>query len=59
MKFIVTLFWSLVIGQVVGYIMTALAGVSDNVITTAIVSVFFAIFILVFDAIAIPKRKNS
>ncbi|HFU9602875.1 TPA: DUF2929 family protein, partial [Streptococcus agalactiae] len=30
MKVLVTLFWSAVIGEVVGYIMTALAGVADK-----------------------------
>lgn len=59
MKIIVTLFWTLTIGQVVGYIMTALMGFPDNTIWTAIISVFFAIFVLVFNAIAIPKDVKN
>ena len=31
MKLIVTLFWSLALGQVVGYVATALAGVPEDV----------------------------
>jgi len=59
MKVVVTLFWAAVIGQVVGYIMTALAGAKDNVLGTLIVSLFFGLFIVLFNAIAISPDKKK
>ncbi|GBG96075.1 DUF2929 family protein [Lactococcus termiticola] len=59
MKVIVTLFWTLVIGQVVGYIMTALAGVPDNPLYVLYASIGFAIFILIFQAIAVTPQKKA
>ena len=57
MKIIVTLFWSIVIGQVVGYIMTALAGVPDKPLAVLIASIVFAAFVVVFKYAAIVETN--
>ncbi|QDK70660.1 DUF2929 family protein [Lactococcus protaetiae] len=59
MKLIVTLFWSLAIGQVAGYIMTALAGVPDPELWTTLISLIFGFFVYIFQAIAVEKRSQS
>jgi len=60
MKIIVTLFWSLAIGQVVGYIMLQLAGVKSFPEPWVIgVSLIFGLFVLLINAIAIPKKGNE
>lgn len=59
MKIIVTLFWAAAIGQVVGYIMTALAGVPDNALATLIVSLVFGLFIVLFNAVAISANGKA
>ncbi|MDR0199860.1 MAG: YjzD family protein [Streptococcaceae bacterium] len=59
MKLIVILFWSLLVGQVVGYIMTALAGVPDPDLWTTGISLVFGVFIWIIGAIAIDKPKKE
>ncbi|MDR0298386.1 MAG: YjzD family protein [Streptococcaceae bacterium] len=59
MKLLVTLFWALVIGQVVGYIMTALSGTTDNVAGTAIVSLLFGCFVYALSALTIAKPTKK
>ncbi|AYG01852.1 DUF2929 family protein [Lactococcus allomyrinae] len=59
MKLIVTLFWSLAIGQVAGYIMTALAGVPDPELWTTLISLIFGFFVYIFQAIAVEKEAKA
>lgn len=59
MKLIVALFWSAVIGEVVGYIMTALAGVADNAIWTLVVSIIFGLFVYVASNIVVTNPKEE
>lgn len=59
MKVIVTLFWALFIGEVVGYIMTALAGVPDNPIAVGIVALVFGVFVLILSKIALLENTSE
>lgn len=58
-KTLVTLFWALVIGQVVGYIMTALSSVPDPEYWTVGISLAFGLFVLFVRAIALPKTEKE
>ncbi|CAM3140935.1 DUF2929 family protein [Lactococcus hircilactis] len=60
MKLIVALFWSAVIGEVAGYIMTALAGVADNTVWTLAVSLIFGVFVYVISKIGLlnPAKEK-
>jgi hypothetical protein len=59
MKIIVTLFWAAAIGQVVGYIMTALVQVPDNPLFALVISLCFGLFILLFEAVTIDKKGKA
>ncbi|HAP14549.1 MAG TPA: DUF2929 domain-containing protein [Lactococcus sp.] len=58
MKVLVTLFWSAVIGEVVGYIITALAGVPDEPLSTLIVSLVFGLFVLLISEVGVVQPKK-
>lgn len=55
MKLIVALFWSVVIGEVAGYIMTALAGSPDNAVWTLVVSLIFGLFVYLVSILGVGK----
>ena len=59
MKLIVTLFWSLALGQVVGDVATALAGVPDPELWTTIISLIFGLFVYLFQAVAVEKEAKA
>ncbi|MFC4653385.1 DUF2929 family protein [Lactococcus nasutitermitis] len=59
MKLIVALFWSVVLGEVAGYIMTALAGVPDNATWTLGVSLVFGIFVYIVSIVAVGKDTKE
>ena len=59
MKLIVTLFWSLALGQVVGYVAAALAGVPDPELWTTIISLIFGLFVYLFQAVAVEKEAKA
>ena len=59
MKLIVTLFWSLALGQVVGYVAPALAGVPDPELWTTIISLIFGLFVYLFQAVAVEKEAKA
>lgn len=55
MKYVAVVFWAIVLGQVAGFIGSALTQTSDNPVTTLIVSVIFGICVSIIPAIL----KNS
>lgn len=59
MKLIVALFWSAVIGEVAGYIMTALAGVPDSAVWTLIISLIFGLFVYIVSYICVENPKTA
>ncbi|MGO2084141.1 YjzD family protein [Vagococcus sp.] len=56
---IVILFWSFLLGQVVGYIGGALNSGSYNFIETTIVSLIAAVLIMIIGEVALPKKKKE
>ena len=59
MKLIVTLFWSLALGQVVGYVATAHTCKSGYELWTTIISLIFGLFVYLFQAVAVEKEAKA
>ena len=59
MKLIVALFWSAVIGEVAGYIMTALAGAADDAVWTLIISLIFGLFCYIISYVVVDKPAKE
>ncbi len=57
MRYIVTLFWAVVLGQVVGYIGAALTSGTYDFTLTTIISFIAGVIILLIGAVAPKKRK--
>ncbi|WP_054723232.1 YjzD family protein [Lacticaseibacillus nasuensis] len=51
MRYIVTLFWGIILGQVAGFLIGALSGASYDPATSAIVSVVFVLILFTLPAI--------
>lgn len=51
MRYIAMIFWALILGQVVGFLISALNGASYDPASSFIVSVVFAVILLVFPPI--------
>ncbi|GAB2026399.1 DUF2929 family protein [Lactovum odontotermitis] len=60
MKFLVTLFWALAIGQVVAFIGAKLVNVGDDPFYAALASAGFAVGVYLIKMVAIrPVNKNA
>lgn len=59
MRYILVLFWSFALGQVVGYIGGALSNGSYNFMWTSIISLVTGIIILFIGHFALPKKDTS
>ncbi|MGC6767020.1 YjzD family protein [Enterococcus sp. LJL128] len=59
MRYIIALFWSFVLGQVVGYIGGALNNGSYDFMLTTIISLIAGVLILLIGHFAVPKKKTS
>ncbi|WEV61227.1 DUF2929 family protein [Streptococcaceae bacterium ESL0729] len=57
MKFFTVLFWALILGQVMGYILSALQGAPDDFKLVAIVSVVFAVVVYIIGSLVKPMKK--
>ncbi|MFV0556199.1 MAG: DUF2929 family protein [Lactovum sp.] len=55
MKFFVVLFWSIGIGQIVGFLGSKLLALSYNPSLAVLVSIIFAFFILILEHFALEK----
>jgi len=58
MKYAVATFWTIILGQVVGYIIASLAGVPTQVLNTLIISLIVEIFVIAIIKVAIPKEEK-
>ncbi|KAF1303648.1 MULTISPECIES: YjzD family protein [Enterococcus] len=56
MRYLVTLFWTFILGQVVGYIGSSLASGTYDFMLTTIISMIAGVFILLIGTIATPKK---
>lgn len=59
MRYIVVLFWTFLLGQVVGYIGGALSGGSYDFMLTTIISLATGVIILLIGELAVPKKKKA
>ncbi|SJZ89028.1 Protein of unknown function [Pilibacter termitis] len=60
MKYVIVTFWAIILGQVVGYIATSLAGVKEiPVVQMLILSLIVEIILIAIIKIAIPKEKTE
>lgn len=59
MRYIVTLFWSLILGQVVGFIGAKLSSTAYAFIPTVLVSVAIALVIITLDYVMSPKAHQK
>ncbi|MFV0559495.1 MAG: YjzD family protein [Enterococcus sp.] len=59
MRYIVTIFWALILGQVVGYIGSALTNGTYDFTLTTIVSLFVVVMVVLISKVATTKDSPS
>ncbi|MBS7575944.1 MULTISPECIES: YjzD family protein [unclassified Enterococcus] len=59
MKYFTVLFWSLIFGQVIGYIASSLSGGENNMQLMFFLSIVFAILVIIFTEIAVPNKSEE
>ena len=59
MKYIITLFWAFVLGQVVGYLGNALIGAPYDFQLTTILSLIVGVIVILIGTIAPPKESKA
>lgn len=59
MRYIVTLFWSFVLGQAVGYIGGALTKGAYDFTLTTIISLIAGVIVILLGAVAVPRKESS
>ena len=60
MKYLAVLFWSIVLLQMVNFVLNSLnGGGALNLITPIMVAVVFTIIIILFDLVIKPKHHNT
>lgn len=59
MRYIVTLFWVVILGQVVGYIGGALSSSPYDFTMTTIISLVAGLIVILISAVATPKKETS
>ncbi|HCO72723.1 YjzD family protein [Enterococcus bulliens] len=59
MRYIVTLFWTLVLGQVVGYLGSSLMTQPYDFTSSLFVSLFVAVVIILFGILGTDKKATS
>lgn len=59
MRYLVTFFWCIVLGQVVGYIGSSLSHGTYNFTLTTILSLIVGVCILLISAVAAPPKSQT
>lgn len=59
MKYIVTMFWALILGQVVGYLGSALTGGQYDYTVTAQLSFLVGIIVIIIAKVCVPKKAKQ
>ncbi|EOT51299.1 MULTISPECIES: YjzD family protein [Enterococcus] len=59
MRYIVTLFWTLILGQVVGYLGSSLMTQPYDFKSSLFVSLFVAVVIILFGTLGTDKKATS
>ena len=58
MKYIVTMFWAMILGQVVGYLGSALTGCQYDFTVTAQLSFLVGIIVIIVANVCVPKKAK-
>lgn len=59
MKYIVTMFWAMILGQVVGYLGSALTGSQYDFTLTAQLSFLVGIIVVIVANVCAPKKAKQ
>ncbi|GMA47516.1 YjzD family protein [Tetragenococcus muriaticus] len=59
MRYLITIIWSLILGQVVGFIGSALTSTNYDFVLTTICSLIVAVIVMAIGAIVYPNNKQS
>ncbi|BFQ96254.1 YjzD family protein [Enterococcus cecorum] len=59
MKYIVTMFWAMILGQVVGYLGSALTGGQYDFTVTAQLSFLVGIIVIIIANVCVPKKAKQ
>ena len=59
MKYIVTMFWAMILGQVVGYLGSALTGGKYDFTVTAQLSFLVGIIVIIVANVCVPKKAKQ
>ncbi|MFW7402313.1 YjzD family protein [Vagococcus fluvialis] len=59
MSKLIVLLWTLILGQVVGYIGLALTNGTYDFVQVLLVSVIVAVFVIVIGEVALPKKTKA
>ncbi|MGX7197619.1 YjzD family protein [Enterococcus olivae] len=59
MRYIVTLFWAVLLGQVVGFLGGALTSTPYDFTWTLICSIIVGLFIIIIGKVAVPNHKTT
>jgi len=59
MRYLITIIWSLILGQVVGFLGSALTSTNYDFTLTTICSVIVGIIVIAIGSIAYPNKKQT
>ena len=59
MKYIVTMFWAMILGKVVGYLGSALTGGQYDFTVTAQLSFLVGIIVIIVANVCVPKKAKQ
>ncbi|MGX7200438.1 YjzD family protein [Enterococcus nangangensis] len=59
MRYIIVLFWAVLLGQIVGYLGGALNQQAYDPITTTVISLVAGVLVMIIGTVALPDKKKS
>jgi Protein of unknown function (DUF2929). len=59
MRYVITLFWAVCLGQLVGFLGGALTSTEYNFVWTLFFSILVAVLVIIIDKVITPKQKTS
>ena len=59
MRYVITLFWAICLGQVVGFLGGALTSTEYDFTWTLIFSIIVAVLVMLIDKVITPKKKTT
>lgn len=59
MRYLVTLFWTLILGQIVGFLASNLTGGTYSFIGTCLGSIFVAVIVMILDHLTESANKTK